>query len=63
MKQKLLEIIKLLFGFILVNLLLFVLQTRKRAPKLLLESQNLVTSTGGRKDLVPGLTTERRPPA
>ena len=36
---------------------------KKRAPKPLLGRQNWVTSTGGCHNLVPGLTTERRPPA
>ena len=33
---------------------------RKRVPKPLLGRQNRVTLTGGRHNLVPGLTTERR---
>ena len=33
---------------------------KKRAPKPLLGRQNWVTSTGGRHNLVPGLTTEHR---
>ena len=36
---------------------------KKPAPKLLLGRQNLVTSTGGHHDLVPGLTTKRLQPA
>ena len=34
----------------------------KKTQKPLLGRQNWVTSTGGRHTLVPGLTTERRPP-
>ena len=36
---------------------------KKRAPKLLVGRQNWVTWRGGRQNIVPGLTTERRPPA
>ena len=36
---------------------------KKRAPKPLLGRRKWVTSTGGRHNLVPGLTTESRPPA
>ena len=36
---------------------------KKRAPKPLLGRHNWVTSTGGRNNLLPWLTTERRPSA
>ena len=36
---------------------------KEQAPKPLLGRQNCLTSTGGRQNLVPGLTTVRRPPA
>ena len=60
MKQKLLEMIKLLFGFIMIIYFWLVLQKPKRAPKPLLGRQNCVTSTGGRHNLVPGLNSYRR---
>ena len=50
---------KLLFCFILMNLFLFGLSKRKRAPKPLLGCQNWVTSTGGCQSLVPGWHSQR----
>ena len=62
MKQKLLEMIQVTVLFHTDEfILVFGPSKTERAPKPLIGCQNWVTSTGGRHNLLHGLTMEHRP--